>query len=598
MLKRILVADVGSTFTNVSLLEVTADGIHIIDSSASPTTVSGPGLDVMVGVKNAVEKLQERTGITFICNDGLLSPSNGSSGVDCFVSTCSAGGGLKVLAAGLSDQITVESAQRAALGAGAIVTDVLSLNQAAIVLENIRRVQNTPYDMILVTGGTDGGNVQDVLDLVEFLCLATQSSASTSHRKLPFVYAGNKDAQPYLEDIVHDSIQLICVDNVRPSVEKESLDHVHEVIQELFLQHAMSSVPGFADLASWAQDRIKPTPVSIGEILGQMASKSGDNILAVDIGGATTDVFSFLNGQFFRSASANAGMSKRIGSATNTVRPDLVARWLPKPIDEAELLVRNWLLNKTLRPSTLPQTADELMLEQSFAREAIRLSLNDHKQVAKGLRGIKIQRQIGDVFTQSGTADTLLNLMDVGRVIGLGGVLAKAPRPAQAMSVILDGLEPEGVTNLYVDTGSFLPYAGLLYAGMMDLDAFWNMEPLKLLATCIAPLGPRVKKGTVIATVALNDTKYEIVSGRLALISLGLRAGNTIEISPRRDFDVGAGRGNVVRTLVPESELGLVLDGRSRPLALPDRDNERVATLRAWYESIDAYPDQVLHSTI
>ncbi len=597
MLKRILVADVGSTFTSVSLLEATSDGIHIIDSSASPTTVSGNGLDVMVGVKNAVEKLEERTGITVVSADGLLSPSNGNSGVDCFVSTCSAGGGLKVLAAGLSDQITVESAQRAALGAGAIVTDVLSLNQAAIVLQNIRRVESTPYDMILVTGGTDGGNVQDVLDLVEFLCLATQSSASTNQHKIPLVYAGNKDAQPYLEDIVHSSIQLICVDNVRPSVEKESLDHVHEVIQELFLQHAMSSVPGFGDLASWAQDRIKPTPVSIGEILGQMASKSGDNIMAVDIGGATTDVFSFLNGQFFRSASANAGMSKRIGSM-NTVRPDLVARWLPKPIDEAELLVRNWLLNKTLRPSTLPQTADELMLEQSFAREAIRLSLNDHKQVAKGLRGIKIQRQIGDVFTQSGTADTLLNLMDVSRVIGLGGVLAKAPRPAQAMSVLLDGLEPEGVTNLYVDTGRFLPYAGLLYAGMMDLDALWNMEPLKLLATCITPLGPRVKKGTVIATVVLNDTKYEIVSGNLALISLGLRAGNTIEISPRRDFDVGAGRGNVVRTLVPESELGLVLDGRSRPLALPDRDNERVATLRAWYESIDAYPDQVLHSTI
>lgn len=598
MLKRILFADVGSTFTSVSLLEATADGIHIIDSSASPTTVSGPGLDVMVGVKNAVEKLQERTGITFVCDDGLLSPSNGSSGVDCFVSTCSAGGGLKVLAAGLSDQITVESAQRAALGAGAIVTDVLSLNQTAIVLENIRRIENTPYDMILVTGGTDGGNVQDVLDLVEFLCLATQSSTSTSHRKLPLVYAGNKDAQPYLEDIVHGSIQLICVDNVRPSVEKESLDHVHEVIQELFLQHAMSSVPGFPDLASWAQDRIKPTPVSIGEILGQMASKSGDNILAVDIGGATTDVFSFLNGQFFRSASANAGMSKRIESATNTVRPDLVARWLPKPIDEAELLVRNWLLNKTLRPSTLPQTADELMLEQSFAKEAIRLSLNDHKQVAKGLRGIKIQREIGDVFTQSGTAHTLLNLIDVGQVIGLGGVLAKAPRPAQAMSVLLDGLEPEGVTNLYVDTGRFLPYAGLLYAGMMDVDALWNMEPLKLLATCISPLGPRVKKGTVIATVALDDTKYEIVSGQITLIPLGLQAGNSVEIFPRRDFDVGAGRGNVVRTLVPKSELGLVLDGRSRPLALPDRDNERVTTLRAWYESIDAYPDQVLHSTI
>ncbi|MBP8621126.1 MAG: glutamate mutase L, partial [Firmicutes bacterium] len=150
MLKRILVADVGSTFTSVSLLEATGDDIHIIDSSASPTTVNGNGLDVMVGVKNAVEKLEERTGITFVSADGLLSPSNGNSGVDCFVSTCSAGGGIKVLAAGLSDQITVESAQRAALGAGAIVTDVLSLNQAAIVLQNIRRVESTPYDMILV----------------------------------------------------------------------------------------------------------------------------------------------------------------------------------------------------------------------------------------------------------------------------------------------------------------------------------------------------------------------------------------------------------------------------------------------------------------
>jgi len=595
MLRRILVADVGSTFTNVSLLEATGDGIHVVDSSASPTTVGSPNLDVMVGLQNAVEKLEERTGISLVSANGLLSPSNGRSGVDCFVSTSSAGGGIKVLAAGLSEQITVESAHRAALGAGAIVTEVLSFNQAAIVIENIRRVENTPYDMILVTGGTDGGNIQDVLNLVEFLCLATEGSASTDHGKTPLVYAGNKDAQPYLKEIVNGSIELICVDNVRPSVEKESLEHVHEVIQELFLQHAMSSVPGFATLAYWAQDRIKPTPVSIGEILNQIALESDHNILAVDVGGATTDVFSIINGQFFRSASANAGMSHSIGSATRSVEPALVARWLLKPIDEAELLVRNWLLNKTLRPSTLPQTIEELVLEQAFAKEAIRLSLDDHRAVAKGLRGIKIQRQIGDVFRQSGTANTLLDLMEISHVMGLGGALANAPRPAQALSILLDGLEPEGVTDIYVDTGTFLPYAGLVCTGIMDIDTIRNMQPLKLLATCICPLGPKVKRGTRIATVITGNTQYEMVAGEIVSVPKTLHPSSMVEVIPRRDFDVGAGRGNTVRFQTPRSEIGLVLDARGRPLALPDEDTERVSMLRAWYGSMNTYPDEMLH---
>ena len=172
---------------------------------------------------------------------------------------------------------------------------------------------------------------------------------------------------------------------------------MRQAIQEIFLEHVMSSAPGFKTLALWAQNRVKPTPVAIGAVLTHLASKTKQDILGVDMGGATTDIFSIINGQFYRSVLANVGMSQSMGSLFEETTPALINRWLP--MDEDEYLVRNWHLNKIIRPTTLPQTMEELMLEQSFAKEAIRLSLNHHRLLVTGLKGVKIQRQVGDVFT-------------------------------------------------------------------------------------------------------------------------------------------------------------------------------------------------------
>ena len=185
--------------------------------------------------------------------------------------------------------------------------------------------------------------------------------------KTPLIYAGNIDARDYLESIVGDSMELICIDNIRPTMETEHLHPVRSVIQEIFLRHVMSGAPGLRTLSLWAQDKVQPTPVAVGKALTQFAQQKGGNIIAVDVGGATTDIFSIIDGGLYRSVSANVGMSYSMGNLLEQINPDMVNQWLPRIQDDA--LVRNWHLNKMIRPSTLPQTMQELILERVSQRK-------------------------------------------------------------------------------------------------------------------------------------------------------------------------------------------------------------------------------------
>ncbi len=594
MAERMLFADAGTTFTKACLLERDRNMWRVRERAAAPTTVDSPNFDVMIGLRRAIAKLESWTGIRLLSEKHLISTIGEDEGIGRFAATSSAGGGLQVLVAGLTEQITAESGHRAALGAGAVVTEIVSLNQAGTDFKNLERIRNVPCDMVLITGGTDGGNISDVLTLAEFLSLAAPKPRFGTQAKTPLVYAGNINARTYLESIVGDSMELICIDNIRPTIETESLQPVRDVIQEIFLKHVMSGAPGFKSLALWAQDRVKPTPVALGTALTQLALQDNRDVLAVDVGGATTDVFSIINGRFYRSVSANVGMSYGMGNVLEDTSPEMINRWLPWVQDDS--LVRNWHLNKVIRPTTLPQTVEELMVEQCFAKEAVRLSLNHHRSIVTGLKGIKISRQVGDVFSQHGTGRTLVDLLSTGAIVGLGGVISNAPRYSQALSIILDGIQPEGITDILIDDGSFLPYAGLISTNGNEglhqpLSGIQSPTPI---GTCIAPVGPDAKAGTVIATVTYGDGSYNIVAGEISVVPWGNSPDGRVLVVPRKDFDVGEGRGNSMTATVAKSRIGLILDGRGRPLALPEEPSMRISRLQQWYKALDVYPKKTL----
>ena len=137
---------------------------------------------------------------------------------------------------------------------------------------------------------------------------------------------------------------------------------------------------------------------------------------------------------------------------------DNVLRWVPFDIDRKELT--NRIGNKMIRPTTVPQSLEELFIEQSIAREALRLSFKQHKEFAVGLKGIQKERTISDAFDQTTSGESLVNMMDLDLLVGSGGVLSHAPRREQSAKMLIDAFMPEGITQLAVDSIFMMPQLG------------------------------------------------------------------------------------------------------------------------------------------
>ncbi|MEW6711700.1 MAG: glutamate mutase L, partial [Candidatus Riflebacteria bacterium] len=158
-IQSILATDCGSTTTKAILIEK-RDGIfRLIVRGEAPTTVEAPVEDVTQGVLNAVAEVQELAGRQILTDDGraIIKPVTNGKGVDLYVSTSSAGGGLQMMVTGVVKTMSGESATRAALGAGAIVMDVLATNDGRLAYQKIQRIRHLRPDMILLSGGVDGG---------------------------------------------------------------------------------------------------------------------------------------------------------------------------------------------------------------------------------------------------------------------------------------------------------------------------------------------------------------------------------------------------------------------------------------------------------
>ncbi|MFQ6613462.1 MAG: glutamate mutase L, partial [Fidelibacterota bacterium] len=140
-LNSILATDCGSTTTKAILIEKVNGEYRLQVRGEAPTTVEAPFEDVTKGVLNAVMEVEELSGRTLLREGKIITPQDGKTGVDVYVSTSSAGGGLQMMVAGVVKSMTGESAERAALGAGSIVMDVLASNDGRLPHEKISRIR-------------------------------------------------------------------------------------------------------------------------------------------------------------------------------------------------------------------------------------------------------------------------------------------------------------------------------------------------------------------------------------------------------------------------------------------------------------------------
>lgn len=611
---RIVATDCGSTTTKAILIERNPEGNYrLVARGEAPTTVEKPFEDVTMGVINSVTELEDVTeelgegvkkegftsGRRSLLKDGKVwklmkqgtvegSRSNDLEAADLYVSTSSAGGGLQMMVAGVVKAMSAESAERAALGAGAILMDTLAVDDGRKDYQKVERLRQLRPDIILMSGGTDGGTMTHLTDLAEVVRRA-DPRPRFGDMKLPVIYAGNKDARSAVNQVLGQTIEFKPVDNLRPTLDKEVLGPAREEIHEMFLEHVMQQAPGYSKLLEWTSEEIMATPNAVGKLLKEYAENEKINLLGVDIGGATTDVFSvFLTDSgeriYNRTVSANLGMSYSICNVLKEAGIDNIVRWLPFEIDPSE--VRNRLRNKMIRPTTIPHTYEDLLIEQAVSREALRLAFEHHKSLARGLSGVQQQRDVGQIFDQTSTSASLIKMLELDLIIGSGGVLSHAPKRAQSALMMMDAYQPEGVTMLTVDSIFMTPHLGVLSQHFYEAaKQVFEYDCIVKCGHCISPIG-NGKPGEIAVTVSGNGVREAVPYGAIKVIPCGLDQFMELTIEPGKGFDVGAGKGKTKTERCEGGTVGIIIDARGRPFSLPTETATRVAKLREWLQAM------------
>jgi uncharacterized protein (TIGR01319 family) len=403
-----LLIDFGSTFTK--LCAVDSEECEIIETSSDFTTVEE---DISVGYEKALEKLFNKVGKRIV--------------FDQVIACSSAAGGLKMAAIGLVKELTVEAAKRVCLGAGAKVDLVFShhLNSG-----EIQQIVDKQIDIILLAGGADGGNYESVLYNAEIL--------GKSNIKIPVVYAGNKSVQDQIKDIFnkYDMNGHIC-ENVMPAINVLNITSARDKIREIFLKQIIEA-KGIKKIENEINQVILPTPSAVLEAAkllsdGYLDEEGLGEIVVVDIGGATTDLYSICSSSK-RSDVIIQGLEEPF--AKRTVEGDLGMRYsapgIVKSLSEREINFINKEkgvdiveeVNKRYKNvKLLPENTHDEFIDQFLAEMCAYRAMHRHCG-----RINEVLTPMGKVFNQVGK-----DLSDVGFVIGTGGVIIKSKNPYQIL---------------------------------------------------------------------------------------------------------------------------------------------------------------------
>lgn len=521
---RIVIIDVGSTTTKAIYLQEALGDYHLKGLSNAITTVESPYEDVKIGIFQAIKQLEKDIG------EQLLTESATELNLKflpdvAYYTTSSAGGGLQILVIGLTLFDSAKSAERAAFGAGGVLLNTLAINDNRSTYEQLQLINNSHPDIILFSGGTDGGAFTGVIRLAEILSLGKPSPKFETENKIPLVYAGNIEAQEFMKDLFVDNYDLSLLPNIRPTMEDEVLEPITDKIHELFLNSVMENAPGYAQLKQVTDAPILPTPLAVLKAMELIKDKYNFSMLKVDIGGATTDIFSVINENLYRTVSANYGMSYSIANVLANAGWKELEDLLPTHLSED--LVRNYIGNKMLNPGHVPNSDIELVIEQTIAVLALRLSLLQHYEMHLNTTQIGFLEHVKSRFRdpfydqmyQEKVAEAKrFHHSDIDVVIGAGGVISHTQKPLQAFYIILQGFQVEGITQIWRDKHFISPHLGAFIrhneeqAYKLLLD-----ECYENLGTVISPFIQTTKPnrevmsvtvGTDIYTFKINEVKY------------------------------------------------------------------------------------------
>lgn len=567
----LLVIDIGEINTRGLLFDVVDGHYRFIASGSGPTTLGSPLHDVGHGVRLALDHLQVITGRVLLGEDERIKiPAYADgSGVDAFAVVMSAGVPLKVMVFGLQSDISVESAQRLAETTYAQIVEIFHLNDRRKNQVRLNSIVRLRPDIILIAGGTENGSRQSVLKLIEPIRLACY--LLPDELKPQVLYAGNQVLAKEVESILMPLTSFTSAPNIRPILEAERSEPAQAFLSRVYRQNRIRQISGVRELNTWAGGHLMPAATALGRIVRFLSLEDDSKgVLGVDVGVSATTVAAAFNGHLCLGVYPQYGL--RDGAkglmAQNNLRD--ITRWLYIEIPDEE--VRDYVYNKALYPASLPATTRDLAIEQALARQAMRLSL---EKLAPSY-----QNDITGPYPESSPT--------FEPILASGSVLTKAPALTQSLMMLLDAIQPTGMTTLILDQNNLVAALGAA-AGINPTMAVQVIDSGALLnlGAVICPVCD-VRMGTAVLRVHMQyesggNEKFEIKKGEFSVLPLAFEQAASLHLKPLHGADIGLGAGRGCRVnRVVGGALGLIIDGRGRPLKLPKDPAKRRALYIRW----------------
>ncbi len=348
------------------------------------------------------------------------------------------------------------------------------------------------------------------------------------------------------------------------------LGPIGAAIGTLHERYVFKCIPGYDHLHAWSNGVPVASATSLSSLVRFLAQHYAMNVTAVDVGGATTTIIlAGEQGEFIPMVNSGVGISTNCGAVLQQAGLQRIARWLPFGISEEE--VRQFVFNHKLHPHVVPTEMRELLLTQAFAREAIALTLEAVRK-------------------------NNVNWPDSDLVLATGGVLAHAPKLGQVAMILLDALQPRGVTSLVLDSTMLIPQLGAVatVAPVTAVQVNENDAVSHRLGTCVIPFGG-VQQGQLAVRVGVEysdgrQVNVDVMGGSIEVVPLRANEQALLTLFPAPTVDVGLGPGERARAAeeIDGGLIGLIIDARGRPLVLPANETERQARLLQWSQALDA----------
>jgi len=427
-------------------------------------------------------------------------------------------------------------------------------------------------DLVLVAGGTDAGatrSVQRQLDTVGLACYLMPPD-----KRPALLFAGNKNLVEEVKTGLQPLTSSLTISpNLRPEIGVEDLEPAQRILAELSNQIRRGQMNGINELNAWAANTLVPTAYAEGRII-RFLSQGYDpskGILGVDIGASAATVAAAFSGELVLGVYPQLGLGEGLSNLLRYTALDEITKWIP--FDIPPEAVRDYLYQKSVCPASLPATPEDLAIEQALTRQALQLALSS----------------LGKDFPRRSRRAALGLTPYFEPILAGGSAITRAPTIGQSLHILLDAIQPVGITTLILDQNNLLPALGaaasrnpILPVQVLESGAFL------VLATVVAPY-VNARSGTHILRARLvhqngTETRVDVRQGTLETLPLPPGQAGRLYLQPLHRANVGFGPGRAPQDGIPVNgtAAGIVIDARGRPLHLPAEPARRRELIKKW----------------